>query len=527
MDADYTGDMDLELDSAVAREGLLEGNLSSSPLACLTNSERLDLVGVMTYLATSTPDGHWPNVSSNCSLPAGVHSLADLHTAPDDRPMTFIVGRLFYAWFTPLVFLVGVVGNSLSLCVFLSRNMRSLSASTYLAALSTADLTALVFYVLVEWLIRGLPALLHGPGGPPGGDGGEEGRGAGVMMAVQGTCQMVMYLHYVSRFLSAWLVVAFTVERYIGVCHPLRRRDICTISTTRRLVLGLVIASFLLNVFKPLLSQVQHIPGWGSMCTAHPNHRRLSFVLDSLYAVMITFVPFVVITIFNLLIIRKLLRHNRTRKQVRVVTEESVIRLEFTLILLAVSFCFVALNVPYFSTWLQLFLTSRYVSFSSFSRPTDLDYFRGVAFVTRAIFYVNYCINFFLYSITGAYFRRELRMLFVLRQQKYKYGSTYTRCTRLVSSHSRHSLARQCSQMSSLSGARHSSDQGSPLQGCPQQQGSEQGSQPGCRQSNRALPHSWVLGTAIVMPWRFKSPSAPPVPPNFPFLGRPVSLSNS
>ncbi|KAL8586598.1 hypothetical protein ACOMHN_053951 [Nucella lapillus] len=479
---------------------LSDGNIST-PLACLTDSDRLDLVGVMTYLATSS-HGDWPNVSSNCTLPPGVNSLADLHASADDRPLTFIAGRLFYAWFTPLVFLVGVVGNTLSLCVFLSRNMRSLSASTYLAALSTADLTALIFYVLVEWLIRGLPALVHGPGGPGGGDG-EEGRGAGMMIAVRGTCQMVMYLHYVSRFLSAWLVVAFTVERYIGVCHPLRRRDICTISTTRRLVLGLVIISFLINVFKPLLSQVQHIPGWGNMCTAHPNHRRLSFVLDSLYAVMITFVPFVVITVFNLLIIRKLLRHNRTRKQVRVVTEESVIRLEFTLILLAVSFCFVALNVPYFATWLKLFLTSRYVSFTTFTRPTDLDYFRGVAFITRAIFYVNYCINFFLYSITGAYFRRELRMLFVLRQQNYKYAShsTYTRCTRLATSnsHSRQSLARQYSQMSPSHcpppapppKKKQGSDQGSSSL--------QQGSQAGCQASrghqsgSGALPtHSWV-----------------------------------
>lgn len=46
-----------------------------------------------------------------------------------------------------------------------------------------------------------------------------------------------------------------------------------------------------------------------------------------------------------------------------------------------------------------------------------------MAFITRAVFYVNYCINFFLYSITGAYFRRELRMLFVLGRRKYKYGS--------------------------------------------------------------------------------------------------------
>ena len=181
---------------------VLQGN-SSGHLACLTTSDRLDLVGVMTYLASDP--GTLPNVS-NCSLPPGVGSLADLHNN-EGRSLTFVGGRLFYAWFTPLVLLVGVVGNTLSLCVFLSRNMRSLSASTYLAALSTADLTALVFYVLVEWLIRGLPVLR-------GGDGEGEGEsGRAGLMAVNGSCQMVMYLHYVSRFLSAWLVVAFTVER--------------------------------------------------------------------------------------------------------------------------------------------------------------------------------------------------------------------------------------------------------------------------------------------------------------------------
>ena len=176
---------------------------ASDSLNCMTDADSLDIVGVMTYLASDP--GTLPNVS-NCSLPPGVGSLADLHSN-EARSLTFVGGRLFYAWFTPLVLLVGVVGNTLSLCVFLSRNMRSLSASTYLAALSTADLTALVFYVLVEWLIRGMPVLR-------GGDGEGEGEGGRAgLMAVNGSCQMVMYLHYVSRFLSAWLVVAFTVER--------------------------------------------------------------------------------------------------------------------------------------------------------------------------------------------------------------------------------------------------------------------------------------------------------------------------
>lgn len=164
---------------------------------CVSEDERVDVNQVISYVASKS--SAWLN-ASNCSLPPGVNSLADLRDS-GGKPAVFVVGRLFYGWFTPMVLLVGLIGNTLSLCVFVSRNMRSLSASTYLAALSTADLTALVFYVLVEWLIRGLPAL----------QGEEEDNTS--LMATNGSCQMVMYLHYVSRFLSAWIVVAFTVER--------------------------------------------------------------------------------------------------------------------------------------------------------------------------------------------------------------------------------------------------------------------------------------------------------------------------
>ena len=37
-----------------------------------------------------------------------------------------------------------------------------------------------------------------------------------------GWCQFVTYATYVSAFLSAWIVVGFTVERYIVVYYPLQ-----------------------------------------------------------------------------------------------------------------------------------------------------------------------------------------------------------------------------------------------------------------------------------------------------------------
>jgi len=41
--------------------------------------------------------------------------------------------------------------------------------------------------------------------------------------------------------------------------------------------------------------------------------------------------------------------------------------------------------------------------------PTEPDRNRGWVYITRTIFFGNYCVNFFIYSLSGAYFRRYLR----------------------------------------------------------------------------------------------------------------------
>ncbi|XP_060064991.1 probable G-protein coupled receptor 139 [Ylistrum balloti] len=328
-------------------------------------------------------------------------------------------GRMFFAYVTPIILFIGILGNCLSLNVFLSKNMRGLSASTYLAAISSSDLLTLIFYVNVEWLRRGLVYLNSDV--------------QVKFLDTTGVCQFQLYMSYVSRFLSAWLVVAFTVERYIGVCHPLRRRDICTPSSTRRIIITTSFVAVLLVIYKPVLSGVHNGSSEGHpYCTSDPSHDFLSFVLDSIFAVLITLVPFLFITVLNVLIIRKLFIRNKRQKECKVVTEESVIKLEFTVILLAISFCFVVFNVPFFAVWCRNFLHSKYVYKSvEQDMSDDIEYWQGILYITRTIFYMNYCINFFLYSITGAYFRREVRMLFVYRPSELR--GSYSRCSRINS----------------------------------------------------------------------------------------------
>ena len=350
------------------------------------------------------------NTSSNCT--ANSQQWMPPETA--EYYDVYNVGKAVFAYVTPIVICVGLTGNCLSLHIFLSQNMRGLSASTYLAAISGSDILTLIFYVTVEWLRRGIIYLNKDFQLP--------------FLDMNGICQIQLYLSYVSRFLSVWLVVAFNVERYIGVCHPLKRRSICTKRGTRRIVLTIFIIAIVIVLYKPFLSGIYE-GGSGKMyCTSSPRYDFLSFILDSGFAVLITLIPFLIITVLNSLIMRKLMVRNHRQKICKVVTEESIIKLEFTIILLAISFCFIAFNVPYFTVWCRNFLNSKYLNHSvELTSSVTIEFWQGVLNITRTIFYMNYCINFFLYSITGAYFRRELAQLFVYRSRERRLN--YCRCT--------------------------------------------------------------------------------------------------
>ena len=355
--------------------------------------------------------------NSNCS-----NGLSDLFTGHinDESPHYHTTpAHKFFTFITPVIFFIGLVGNSVSLLVFLSNNMRKLSASRYLAALSTSDLMALLFYVLPEWLKHGFSTL-------PGGN-------TVPFLQRNGTCQGMVYFQYIARFLSSWFVVFFTIERFIGVCFPLRRKDICDPKSASRVILGAVLTACIGCVFKPILSETVITREGHPVCTSTLDHQYTSFILDSIFGVVITFIPFILITILNILIIRRLVLRNKRHRKIRVVTAESIIRLEFTFILLAVSICFVSLYLPYFVVWCKRYWTIRQMFNLHTISPNELhshdksiESLDESLHITRTIFYINYCINFFLYSVTGAYFRKELRHLFWNRG-RHSYSYNYSR----------------------------------------------------------------------------------------------------
>jgi hypothetical protein len=158
------------------------------------------------------------------------------------KPAVLVIGGTFFAYFTPVVIVVGLVGNSLSLAVFTSKSLRKLSASSYLAALSMADISSLLFYVLIEWLRRGME-YIH-PNAHIN------------FLDRHGVCQFLLFMAYLSRMMSVWIIVVFTIERFTGICYPLRSFK----RGALKIVLIMLAVFSLLVLYKPILSGQYTIP---------------------------------------------------------------------------------------------------------------------------------------------------------------------------------------------------------------------------------------------------------------------------
>lgn len=141
-------------------------------------------------------------------------------------------------YYTPILFIFGTLGNSLSLTVFcMNAKYRSQSASYYLSALAISD-TGFLVNLLAVWLES-----VHG----------------GIITSGL-MCPLVMYLGQVTCFLSVYLTVAFSIERYVAVHYPLSRPRICTCSKARKIIAALTGVALLFFSYAWVIAQVIEFP---------------------------------------------------------------------------------------------------------------------------------------------------------------------------------------------------------------------------------------------------------------------------
>ncbi|XP_023216800.1 cholecystokinin receptor-like, partial [Centruroides sculpturatus] len=136
-----------------------------------------------------------------------------------------------------IIFLLAIVGNGLVIITLaINKRMRTVT-NVFLLNLAISDLLLGVFcmpFTLAGVLLR---KFIFGE----------------VM------CRLIPYLQAVSVSVSAWTLVAMSIERYYAICHPLKSREWQTLSHAYRMI-GVVWAASLLCMLPiSVLSQLQPI----------------------------------------------------------------------------------------------------------------------------------------------------------------------------------------------------------------------------------------------------------------------------
>lgn len=130
----------------------------------------------------------------------------------------YMVADFLTFYYTPILVIVGSIGNILSALVFFNTKLKKLSSSYYLAALGISD-TCFLIGLFITWLSF-----------------------FGIHIYTREVfCQLFTFSSGLSSFLSVWYVVAFTFERFIVVLYPLKRQSWCTVRRAKLVIVALTV----------------------------------------------------------------------------------------------------------------------------------------------------------------------------------------------------------------------------------------------------------------------------------------------
>ncbi|CAL1689866.1 unnamed protein product [Lasius platythorax] len=198
-----------------------------------------------------------------------------------------------HLYYIPSIILLGLVGNLLSCVVFLKTHLKLRSSSYYLAALATADFGFLMSLLLV-WL---------------------NGVVGWRVFNNDGWCETLVYVSAVCSSLSVWLIVAFTVERFIAVQYPLHRPHMCTVARAKTIILVLTIFALASHSYSFVTAGVVRNQDGDEVCDLRIEYLETMRIISIIDSIASLIVPLVLIIVMNTMIMRNLLKFGRRFNQ--------------------------------------------------------------------------------------------------------------------------------------------------------------------------------------------------------------------
>lgn len=242
-------------------------------------------------------------------------------------------------YYTPILVHLGLLGNCLSVCVFFGTKLQRASSSIYLGALAISD-SGFLMMIFIVWLNMFHVHLFN----------------------TSGFCQFFIYFSSLCSFFSVWLVVAFTVERYVAVKYPLHRQSLCTVARAKVVILCLTVLAILWCspvLWFSGLREVSTRYGNDTICTLAIGWKSWASVYNGIDTVLTFALPLTILVIFNTLIARNIYKLYHVRRTLTIESDasnerdaraarERMPQTKVTKMLLFVSSAFLCLNMPSF-----------------------------------------------------------------------------------------------------------------------------------------------------------------------------------
>uniref|UniRef100_A0A672HG07 Neuromedin-U receptor 1-like n=1 Tax=Salarias fasciatus TaxID=181472 RepID=A0A672HG07_SALFA len=281
------------------------------------------------------------------------------------------------------VFLVGVLGNSLTCAVILCYKVMQTPTNYYLLSLAASDLLVLLLGMPLELydLWRNYPFLL--------GEGG---------------CYFKTFLFETVCFASILNVTALSVERYVAVVHPLRVKRMATRAHVKRVILLLWALSMLCAV--PNTS----IHGIGPQMGLEVESERCNIQQPRIYnwvilvsTLVFFLLPMLVISVLYLLIG---LRLQQVWVMLKPERDSSSAALQpFPHHLMAVLSSPGVLVVVFGLCWAPFHVDRLMWSYMDTSSPRHQAVFEQVHIISGVCFYLSSAVNPVLYNLMSTRFR--------------------------------------------------------------------------------------------------------------------------
>lgn len=301
----------------------------------------------------------------------------------------------------PTVVILGVVGNVLNMAVLTQRWMKS-STNFYLSALAFFDITYLLCCLYLS--LKHYKVVNEAP------------------WYIYTRLPFVRPLTDVCSNSAVWLTVTFTVERYIGVCHPMKGKRWCTPQRAKYMIIIVCFAAAIITfpeffAWRPVdkvdLVDNQTVSTLEAGYTLFALHPAYSVGYNYVCQALFTFLPLLLLLFFNILLIRAVMRATRRRESLAIVQNDRQERhqreqIKITVMLISVVIVFLFCQLPQ---------ASMNVIIATLTQRGELVGSRRIRCVItnnylNLLVMINSTANFFLYSFFSNKFRRTFHRLF-------------------------------------------------------------------------------------------------------------------